>query len=178
MSVEESDIVKEANTYLHAHPGETKALTPLFMAACDHTRLRTCHHAGSCPLVTAGAIVVDEQNRVLSLWNGRWALAEGSPDDQDDSLSDAALRVLEEFAGIYDVWAAPGEEGPLLIDVTEPAPEFGGARKRYGFRYLFRAHSDALSPVVAVGGQARWVPLDEISPLIRTRVLHRPAVSL
>ncbi|MFI6699434.1 NUDIX domain-containing protein [Streptomyces sp. NPDC050509] len=178
MAVEESAIIKELNHYLLGHPDETSATMPLFDALLDHSRQGLCLHHGSCPVVRAGAILMDEQGRALALRYGdAWGFAEGAPDPSDQSLSRTASRVLEEFAGVQNAWTAPGEEGPILVDASPAAPE-DGRRTRYGFRYLFRAHSRVLVPAMAALGRARWTSLDEIGPpLLRTRLRDRLAVS-
>ncbi|MEU8621454.1 NUDIX domain-containing protein [Streptomyces sp. NPDC048623] len=163
MAVRDSDVVKTLSSYMHERPRERMALMPLYDALRDHAGRRGCSHGGRCPMITAGAIVVDEQNRVLALRNEtRWALAEGLPEDGDDSLDEVALRVLREEAGLYGVWTMPGVEGPILIDARQAAPEFG-PRLRIGFRFLFRAHSEALLPTVIDPKRAGWVAFNEIS---------------
>ncbi|MFE7124001.1 NUDIX domain-containing protein [Streptomyces sp. GMY02] len=174
MSVVDSKIVKELNQYLHLHPGETMALMPLYDAAIEHSRQGRCLHNGRCPVVKAGALLLDEQDRVLVLRNGGgWAFAEGVPDSEDESLSRTALRVLEEFAGVYDVWTMPGEPTPLVVDVSRAAPE-DGPRLRVGFRYFFCAHSGALAPSLIETGEATWLPLSGVgNPLLRERITTR-----
>ncbi|WP_256103020.1 NUDIX domain-containing protein [Streptomyces sp. Ncost-T10-10d] len=167
----DSDIVKTLSSYMHERPGERTALMPLYDALRDHAGGRSCSRGVRCPMITAGAIVVDEQNRVLALRNEtRWALAEGLPEDGDDSLDEVALRVLREEAGFHGVWTMPGVEGPILIDARHAAPEFG-PRLRVGFRFLFRAHSEALLPTVIEAGRAGWVASTEIGiPDVAERV--------
>jgi hypothetical protein len=179
VSVEESDIVKELNRYLYGHPEETAALMPLYEAVHEHSQFRGCFHEGRCPVVKAGAVLVDEQERTLVLRDrDRWALAEDIPRPGDDTLSRTAQRVLAEFAGVYDVWTSPGAEGPLIIDVSAAAPE-DGPRARFGFRYLFRAHSGALFPSMAESGAACWRPISQVSePRLRARLAHQLSVAL
>ncbi|MFI5861778.1 NUDIX domain-containing protein [Streptomyces sp. NPDC051546] len=174
MSVREDQIVRELSHYIHEHPGEQMALLPVYDAAVDHSRYRGCTHDQRCPLVMAGAVVVDEQDRVLCLRHqGVFALAEAEPEDQDNSLSEAALRLLAEEVGIRDVWTEPGTEGPFLVDVTRPGQHGYGGRLRVGMRYLFRAHSGAVFPSMIKTGAAAWVPLPEIGiPSVRSRVEH------
>jgi hypothetical protein len=178
VTVEESAIIRELNHYLLGHPDETAAAMPLFDAMLDHSRQGDCLHEGSCPVVRAGAILMDEEGRALALRHGdAWGFAEGAPAAGDQSLSRTATRVLAEFAGIRNVWTAPGEEGPILVDASPAAPE-DGRRTRFGFRYLFRCHSRLLVPAMARLGRARWTSLDEIGPpLLRTRLKARLAVS-
>lgn len=100
----------------------------------------------------------------------RWRFAEAVPEDGDNSLAEAALRILREFTGVYGAWTVPGAEGPLVIDIMQAAPE-DGPRLRVGFRYLFRAHSRTIFPTVIKTGQARWLPLSEIqTPILLERV--------
>ncbi|WP_227025900.1 NUDIX hydrolase [Streptomyces fodineus] len=118
MSVREDQIIRELSHYIHDHPAEQMALMPVYDAAVDHSRRRACTHDRRCPLVMAGAVVVDERNRVLCLRHeAGYALAEAEPEAEDDSLSEAALRLLAEQVGIRDVWTQPGAESPFLVDV-------------------------------------------------------------
>ncbi|GGU41190.1 hypothetical protein GCM10010211_00180 [Streptomyces albospinus] len=163
MSVGEDQIVRELNRYIHRHPEDQMALMPAYDAALDHSRRQACTHSQRCPLVMAAAVVVDEQDRVLCLRYERgFALAEAEPEDEDNSLAEAALRLLAEEVGIRDVWTQPADEGPFLVDVTEPRRHTYGPRLRVGFRYLFRAHSGAVFPSAIETGAASWVPLAEI----------------
>ncbi|MGW6770354.1 NUDIX domain-containing protein [Streptomyces sp. NPDC055037] len=163
MSVEVGHIVRELSRYLNEHPAEEMALMPLYDAARDHTSHRVCTHAERCPVVTTGALVVDERGYVLSLrYRGGFALAEAEPEEQDQTLSGAALRLLTEEVGIRDVWTVPGTEDPFLIDVTQPGQHRYGPRLRVGFRYLFRAHSGAVFPSAIETGAAAWVPPNDI----------------
>ncbi|WP_244207251.1 hypothetical protein [Streptomyces swartbergensis] len=107
-----------------------------------------------------GAVVVDERNRVLCLRHeGGYALAEAEPEAEDESLSEAALRLLTEEVGIRDVWTQPGAEGPFLVDVTRPGQHSYGRRLRVGIRSMIET------------GAAAWMPLTEIGiPSVRSRV--------
>lgn len=164
MSVREDQIVRELSHYIYEHPGEQMALIPVYDAARDHAQPGTCTHSRRCPLVTTGAVVVDERNCVLSLRHeGAFALAEAEPEEEDDSLSGAAQRLLAEAVGIREVWTEPNNEGPFLIDVTRAGQHRYGPRLRIGFRYLFRAHSGAVTPMVIEAGMAAWMSLGEKS---------------
>lgn len=172
MSVGDDQIIRELSHYIHEHPTEQMALMPLYDAALEHSRRRSCTHDRRCPLVMTGAVVVDERNRVLCLRHeGGHALAEVEPKAEDESLSEAALRLLAEEVGIRDVWTQPGSESPFLVDVTRPGQHRYGPRLRVGIRYLFRAHSAAVFPSMIETGAAAWMPLAEIGvPAIRSRV--------
>ncbi|WP_062642548.1 NUDIX hydrolase [Streptomyces maremycinicus] len=174
MSVRDDQIVRELSHYIYEHPDDRMALMPVYDAARDHSQRRACTHDQRCPLVTTGAVVVDEHNRVLCLRHDRgYALAEAEPEEVDDSLSEAALRLLAEEIGIRDVWTQPGAEGPFLVDVTRPGQHQYGPRLRVGIRYLFRAHSGAVFPSMIETGAAAWVPLPNIGiPSVRSRVEH------
>ncbi|MCL8015179.1 NUDIX domain-containing protein [Streptomyces sp. AS02] len=174
MSVRDDQIVRELSHYLHEHPADRMALLPVYDAARDHAQRRACTHDRRCPVVVTGAVVVDERNRVLCLRHEEgYALAEAEPEDADDSLSEAALRLLAEEVGIRDVWTQPGAERPFLVDVTRPGQHRYGPRLRVGIRYLFRAHSGAVLPSMLDTGAAAWVPLTEIGiPSVRSHVEH------
>ncbi|MGW2865773.1 NUDIX domain-containing protein [Streptomyces sp. NPDC001205] len=172
MSVKEDQVIRELSHYLHEHPGDQMALMPVYDAALDHSRRQACTHDQRCPLVMTAAVVVDERDRVLCLRHqGGYALAEAEPEDQDDSLSEAALRLLVEEVGIRDVWTQPGNEGPFQVDVTPASQHAYGPRLRVGIRYLFRAHASAVHSSVLEAGAAAWVPLSEVSmPPLRGRL--------
>ncbi|MET9558808.1 NUDIX hydrolase [Streptomyces tauricus] len=179
MSIREDQIVRELSHYIHEHPDEQTTLVPVYDAARDHAQRGTCTHSRRCPLVTTGAVVVDEHRRVLSLRHeGAFALAETEPEDQDNSLAGAALRLLAEAVGIRDVWTEPDTDGPFLIDVTRAGQHRYGPRLRIGFRYLFRAHSGAVAPMVIRTGAAASTLLGEIGiPSVRNR-LHGHLVGI
>lgn len=174
MSVRDDQIVRELSHYIYEHPADRMALMPVYDAARDHSQRRACTHDQRCPLVTTGAVVVDEHDRVLCLRHeGGYALAEAEPEERDDSLSEAALRLLAEEVGIRDVWTQPGAEGPFLVDVIRPGQHRYGPRLRVGIRYLFRARSGAVFPSMIETGAAAWVPLIDIGiPSVRARVEH------
>lgn len=170
MAVTLSHVVKTLTAYMHDHPGEVAALMPLYEASRDHARRGHCPHDGGCPLVTAGAIVVDERQRVLALrYLEGWAFAEGGPEEADHTLRETALRVLREVADVHDVWTDVTAEGPFIIDVAPAGPE-DGARTRYGFRYYFRAHSHVLPARLTDTGQARWLPLASVEIPLHERL--------
>ncbi|OQD57535.1 hypothetical protein BM536_001925 [Streptomyces phaeoluteigriseus] len=140
-----SSFVRELSHYLSEHPGEQMALMPVYDAARDHAQHGTRTHSRRCPLVTAGAVVVDERDRVLPLRHeSAFVLAEAEPEEQDDSLGGAALRLLAETVGIREVWTEPDAEGPVLIDVTRPGQHRYGPRLRIGFRYGMRVGRSAV----------------------------------
>ncbi|MFF1570347.1 NUDIX domain-containing protein [Streptomyces sp. NPDC058293] len=163
MSVRADRIIRELSGYVHEHPGEKMALMPVYDAVRDHAQRGACTHDRRCPVIVAGAVVVDEHHRVLCLRHaGTFSLAETELENRDDSLSDAALRLLAEEIGVRDVWTEPGSEGPFLVDVTRPGCHLHGPRLRIGFRYLFRAHSGAAFPTMIETGAAAWIPFTDI----------------
>ncbi|MEV0850029.1 NUDIX hydrolase [Streptomyces sp. NPDC049954] len=157
------------------HPAEKMALMPLYDAARDHAQRRACKHAGRCPAITAGPIVMNEVGHVLAFpHEGRNVLFEAEPEDEDSTLSGAALRLLEETVGVRDVWTEPGSEGPFLVGVTPSGLHRYGPRIRVGFRYLYRAHSNVIAT-----GRAVWVHPREIGIVpVRDRVLSHATSAL
>ncbi|MGW6457451.1 NUDIX domain-containing protein [Streptomyces sp. NPDC055078] len=128
----------------------------------------------SATQVRAGAVLVDERERVLTLRHRQsWAFPEGPPALGDHSLGYTALRVLRECTGIQDAWAIPGAEAPLVIDTDRPDDD---SRLRVGFRYLLRAHSGALLSTLSRTGHARWLPLPDIAPRLASRIRPRLAI--
>lgn len=55
-------MVRELSHYIYEHPDEQMALMPVYDAARDHSQRGTCAHSRRCPLVTTGAVIVDERN--------------------------------------------------------------------------------------------------------------------
>jgi 8-oxo-dGTP pyrophosphatase MutT (NUDIX family) len=111
----------------------------------------------------AGAVVTDEQRRVLLLWRHRfitdtwgWEIPVGRAEPGED-LAAAAAREVEEETG----WR-PGSLEPMLR--VEPTPGISTS-----VHHLFRAHSATWTgePVDAFeSSRVEWVPLDAISGLI------------
>jgi hypothetical protein len=155
-----SHVVRELTGYMRLHPAESSPLIPLYDAIRDHVQRGLCTHPGRCPVITAGALVVNEEDCALALWDGeRYVFPEALLEGGDDSLRDTATRALT-LAGVRETWAAPGLDGPFLIDLSPAAPQ--DARTRYCFRYLYRAHSDGLLPATLENGKAAWFPLADI----------------
>ncbi|MER5851001.1 NUDIX hydrolase [Streptomyces sp. NPDC002012] len=171
MPVEVGHVIRELAGYLSEHPAEKMAVMPLYDAARDHAQRRICTHGGRCPAVVAGPIVLNEDGQVLAFAHeGQQLLFENEPTDEDSSLSDTALRVLEGTIGTRDVWTEPGSERPFLVDVAPRGQSHFGPRIRVGFRYLFRAHSDLIG-----AGPWAWVDPQEIGiALVRERILAHP----
>jgi ADP-ribose pyrophosphatase YjhB (NUDIX family) len=168
MTVTSSHVVKTLIGYLHRYPVEATVLLPLYGAIRDHVRRDHCPHGERCPVVTAGAVVVDERHRVLTLpYDDGWGFTEGLPDLADTTLRETALRVLRESTGVHEVWTDPIAQGPMIIDVGPADPEKPGPRLRYGFRYYVRAHSSAVSR--APDG-ARWAPLAALGTPLHQRI--------
>ncbi|MFJ2111769.1 MULTISPECIES: NUDIX domain-containing protein [unclassified Streptomyces] len=180
MAVDARAIFKELNGYLVAHPDETAALMPLFDSMLDHAQTGLCAHDGRCPVIRAGAVLVNERGLALALRRdghgaagGGWGFAEGDPEAADLSLRDTAARVLQESSGVHDLWPAAGTESPVLVDISSAAAG-GVSRPRYGFRYLFRVRTGVLLRTLTELGHARWISLDGIgSPLLSARLKDR-----
>ncbi|MEO3973167.1 NUDIX hydrolase [Streptomyces sp. CAU 1734] len=170
MAVSGSDIVKELTAYIYHHPSESEQLMPLYHALRDHSVLGDCPHRGACPVVRAGALVVDEEERVLAFRDGAgWGLAESEPHGRDRTLHATALRALREHGGIREVWDVPGAEEPVVVEARrEAGPD--GARLSVGFRYLFRCHSRVVASGRAGSAELRWVPLAEIEERLAGRL--------
>lgn len=113
MSVRDDQIVRELSHYIYEHPADRMALMPVYDAARDHSQRRTCTHDQRCPLVTTGAVVLDEHDRVLCLrHDGGYALAKAEPEEVDDSLSAAALRLLAEEVASATCGRSPAPRDP------------------------------------------------------------------
>ncbi|MGS2589790.1 NUDIX domain-containing protein [Streptomyces hebeiensis] len=144
----------------------------------DHARERNCPHKSRCPVVRAGAVLVNERGHALTLRHaGGWGFAEGAPETADATLRRTAVRVLAESTGVHDLLPVPGAEGPVLIDVSRTA-QACGRRTRYGFRYLFRVRSGVLLRTLTQTGQARRITVDSVGPpLLSARIAERLAAT-
>ncbi|MCC9686837.1 NUDIX hydrolase [Streptomyces sp. MNU103] len=133
--------------------------------------------------VTAGAVLVDEERRVLQLHHNAlraWLLPGGHVEPWDLSLPGAAFRELVEEAGLSGGAVSLEDSAPLHIDVHPiPANPDKGEPEHWhaDFRFLFRLVRDEDVTVQAeeVSGYA-WRPADHITdPELRARVLDRLA---
>ncbi|MGI5292664.1 NUDIX hydrolase [Nonomuraea polychroma] len=138
--------------YLAAHPDQAPGLFRLTEALgieCDLVDRR------AFPLhVTCSAAVINAAGRVLMIHHralNRWLLPGGHAEPEDGSLCRAALRELEEEAGIpwRHAVSPPGRDiVPVDIDVHEiPANPAKGepAHLHADFRYAFHATDTKVS---------------------------------
>ncbi|MEU9791098.1 NUDIX domain-containing protein [Streptomyces sparsogenes] len=162
-------VVRELNAYLSGHPDERARIEPLFETLLDHARRGHCRHGGGCPVISAGALVVNERGEVLKARSphGVWQFVETHVGPTDVTPRTAALRVVRETFGPLDVWSCPThDDAPLVVDVL-PAH----AAPHYGFRYVFGAFSSTLPSALQDNGVAQWMPLTSIrSDVLQERV--------
>ncbi|MEU7187446.1 hypothetical protein [Streptomyces sp. NPDC045369] len=163
MPLDESQIVKLLTGYMTQYPDETAALMPLYNAIGGHVREGACLHLDSCPRVAAGALVVDEHDRVLALWEShysRWGLPRLLPHAEDNSLFDTAERAAKCTTGIGEVYQLTSVTGPVDIDVRRDVRGCG-VHITYVLRFLFRSYSYEL-PQTA--GHIQWRKIREVVP--------------
>ncbi|MEU6959386.1 NUDIX domain-containing protein [Streptomyces chrestomyceticus] len=143
---------------------EAAALMPLYNAIGSHVRTSGCQHRDLCPRVMASALVVDEHDRVLALWEAhysRWGLPRLLPDAADASLFETAERAAKCTTGIGEVYQLASITGPVDIEFRR---DIRGreARLTYIFRFLFRSYSYELPQPDT--GHIQWREIRELVP--------------
>ncbi|KUL44745.1 hypothetical protein ADL22_12435 [Streptomyces sp. NRRL F-4489] len=171
-------------SYLAAHPHEGDRLSVLVEALESHRHADGGDAAcEQCPIIVVSAVVVNEFQAVLHFWDvgiRDWVMHQEfvamAECDAEDLLS-LTYSSLVGSTGLDQVWVAPKDRCPLLIDVSRVRanPEKClPAQVVYTVHFLFRT----LSSQVPIGIPAvrRWTPLLSLDNLLRARV-HR-ALSL
>ncbi|WUC84034.1 NUDIX domain-containing protein [Streptomyces sp. NBC_00536] len=176
-------IRKTAEAYLSHHPAERDALAGL-LSALDQPDDATSQ--STLPgHVTCSAIVLDRNCRVLHISHrltGLLLAPGGHVESGDRSLLAAALRELEEEAGIpaCALTLTPQTLGtPIDIDVhaIDANPGKGEPpHQHYDFRYAFYL-ADEDRPEIVLQDQevsgAQWVPITAItSPTLRAKLVE------
>lgn len=145
MAIPRDHIRDTVHAYLIRHPDEYNTLAPLFdvLAGQDAPTSRRTFPAH----VTCSAIVINDDHQVLHIRHnatGKFLAPGGHNEQGDQGLSDAALRELNEEAGIPREAVAPFSgfgTVPLDIDVHDIAanPAKGEpAHQHVDFRWAFR----------------------------------------
>jgi 8-oxo-dGTP pyrophosphatase MutT (NUDIX family) len=158
--------------YLDLYPSEGSALAPVLETLAkgfDFTsRRRFPAHA------TAGAVLVDGQDRVLQIKHGvlgAWLLPGGHCEPEDKSLAGAALRELIEECGVQpECLERIGGEDSLPVHVSVHSIPANDARAEplhhhFDFRYAFRALPGLVVRLNQEAGDLRWTPYAEFAPL-------------
>jgi 8-oxo-dGTP pyrophosphatase MutT (NUDIX family) len=120
--------------------------------------------------VTASALVIDDDGRVLLCLHGRlrmWMQLGGHCEPSDASLSAAAFREATEESGISDLVLDPM---PIDVDVHEVrcADDSGvvGPSAHYDVRYLLRCPAGTIERISDESSDLAWfTPSDLPSPL-------------
>ncbi|MEU7148514.1 hypothetical protein AB0B15_10815 [Streptomyces sp. NPDC045456] len=146
MPLDESQIARTLFAYMTQYPEEVAVLTPLNRVLNEHVRHGRCQHGDLCPQVAASALVVDERDMVLALWDStcsRWRLPRLLPHAADDSLYDTAERAASHVTGIAELWRTDFIAD--AVDIHFQRDRLGSdVRLSYEFRYLLRSYSYAL----------------------------------
>ncbi|HWG25517.1 NUDIX hydrolase [Actinospica sp.] len=156
--------------YIDRYPSEGAALAAILETLAkgfDFTsRRRYPAH------VTAGIVLVDEQDRVLQIKHGvlgRWLTPGGHCEPEDKSLAGAALRELAEECGVgaEDVERIGGDEAlPVHIGVHGiPANDARSEpmHHHFDFRYAFRMLPGATVRLGHEASDLRWTPYAELA---------------
>ncbi len=172
MTIALEQIGTTVRSYLDRYPSESGVLVPVLDTLAkgfDFTsRRRFPAH------VTAGIVLLDEQNRVLQIKHtvlGRWLTPGGHCEPEDKSLVGAALRELAEECGVGAEGIEPvgGEDAlPLHIAVhTIPAHEGRNEPLHYhfDFRFAYRALPGLSVTLNGESSELRWLPYTELAPL-------------
>jgi 8-oxo-dGTP pyrophosphatase MutT (NUDIX family) len=147
MTISTEHIRRTVADYLSAHPDDEPNLSPLLTLldeAPDVTDRKEFRGH-----VTAGAVLVDEEGRVLHIHHNalnKWLLPGGHAEAEDSTLSGVALRELVEEAGLDGAAIALMSAAPLHIDVHEiPASDAKGEPAHFhaDFRFAFRLDRSA-----------------------------------
>ncbi|WP_405686105.1 hypothetical protein OG204_18800 [Streptomyces sp. NBC_01387] len=158
--IETAVVARAVSEYMHRCPGESLALAPLWQTLKQHAKAGTCNHRGTCPIVTASPIVVNESHEVLMLRGGRSParLPEARLTDGFATLSEAAFN-LARALGVERMWTQPGCEDPIQLD-TARADVQDGDRMRVAVRYLVRTQAALCH--FAPGAPQVWIPLAQV----------------
>ncbi|GAA3012993.1 hypothetical protein JCM13580A_38590 [Streptomyces drozdowiczii] len=161
-------VARAVSDYMHRRPGESLTLAPLWQTLSQHAKAGTCHHRGTCPIVTASPIVLNERQEVLMLGAGRGTvrIPEARFEDGWDTLAEAA-SMLARALGVHELWTQPGCEDPVQLHAAR-ADAQDGERMRVAARYLFRTHAGLCR--FAPGAPQTWVPLARADIELFTRI--------
>lgn len=181
MTITHSEIRNILSQYLDRYPNEVSDMAFLFHALdADHditsrTEFRSGH-------VTAGAVVLDNKERVLSIRHktlDTWLLPGGHLEHEDPNLLGASLREMEEETGIprHQIMGSPTGDGvPLDIDIhkipANPAkaePE----HHHFDFRYVHRIEDASVHLQFDEVTDFAWHPISNW-PTQRLAVKLRP----
>ncbi|MGW6871328.1 NUDIX hydrolase [Streptomyces xanthophaeus] len=177
MAITREHIRDTITTYLDAHPEDKEQLAVVLDLLDDGADITS--RAEMRGHVTAGAVLVDQDGRVLHIHHNvlnTWLLPGGHVEEVDTDLAGAALRELVEEAGLDGAAITLAEPQPVHIDVHPiPAnPAKGeGAHPHADFRFVFRLDRDAAVTLQEeeVSGYA-WKNPDTIADgTLRERVL-------
>ncbi|MBB5121231.1 NUDIX hydrolase [Streptomyces eurocidicus] len=131
--------------------------------------------------VTAGAVLMDGQGRVLRIHHrslNTWLFPGGHLEAGDRSLAGAALRELCEETGIATESVTAVDAVPVDIDVHDIPENRAKAEPEhthFDFRYVFRTCSPELSPQYEEVTDVRWFPVEDIpDERLRSRVQGFP----
>lgn len=161
-------VARAVSDYMHRRPGEQRVLSPLWQTLTQHARAGACHHRGTCPIVTASPIVINERLQVLMVHGGRGParLPEARFTEGFDTLGEAA-STLARALGVEQLWTQPGCEDPIQLHISR-ADAQDGDRTRVAVRYLSRTHASLCR--FAPGAPQVWIPLNEVDLELARRV--------
>jgi 8-oxo-dGTP pyrophosphatase MutT (NUDIX family) len=169
MSIAHAEITTTVSRYLDSYPDEAASLQPL-LHSMETSADITSRKEFTGGHVTCGAVVIDQDRQLLLIRHkalDTWLLPGGHVEPDDEGLTFAALRELEEEAGVSwrEVISTPGHDlAPIDIDLHAiPANPAKGEPDHWhaDFRFAFRVKEPVVQLQLEEVDGFDWRPLSD-----------------